>query len=738
MMNIQAFIKSIFIVTGITCLVACQSLVSQQYAINANASYQAVALRTELLLGNWVKDIQDRQPEFSWQVNSEQDKGSQIAYQIQVWRLNPVAKKTLVWDSGKVNTSQAQAVSYKGEALSVETDYQWRVKVWMSDNTGQKQQGIWSQPQKFSTAERFSHQTSVHPLMASPIKAKSIKRLTNGRYLVDFGRSAFGFLELSLTSGSAGVVNIHFAERGTDIGIINKLHRGSSVRYYKVPLPVNAKFDTYRVQPPRDKRNTKANKAIAIPGRFGRIAPFRYVEIETNDIELSNISATQMVVHYPFDPYSSSFESSSEVLNAVWDLSKYSMKATSFAGLYVDGDRERIPYEADAYINQLSHYLVDSEYAMARATHEYLLKHPTWPTEWKQHSIMMAWQDWMYTGDRESLANHYRVLKEDKSFLSLQNELGLLQTFPPTKNRRKPGESRDIVDWPPNERDGYDFKPVNTVVNAFHYLNLQQMADIALVLGKNTDAQMYKQRAEKLHFAFNHNLFNQKTGLYVDGLGSSHSSAHANILPLAVGLVPANKQAKIITFLKSKKMAVSVYFAQYLMEALYQNQQADYALSLLTSTELRSWYNMIRVGSTITLEAWDDQFKPNQDWNHAWGAVPGNIVGRFILGVTPLTAGFEQFVIAPQLGGLQFAKGKVPTIKGAVYVDVEQQSDNKLSITIDIPNNSRAKVVAPILTGKTIKAVLVGGEAIAFDANSGQLGNDLFSPGHYHIEVSYQ
>ena len=29
---------------------------------------------------------------------------------------------------------------------------------------------------------------------------------------------------------------------------------------------------------------------------------------------------------------------------------------------------------------------------------------------------------------------------------------------------------------------------------------------------------------------------------------------------------------------------------------------------------------MIRVGSTITLEAWDNKFKPNQDWNHAWGA----------------------------------------------------------------------------------------------------------------------
>jgi alpha-L-rhamnosidase len=45
-----------------------------------------------------------------------------------------------------------------------------------------------------------------------------------------------------------------------------------------------------------------------------------------------------------------------ELLNRIWELCRYSIKATTFAGVYVDGDRERIPYEADAYLNQLSHY----------------------------------------------------------------------------------------------------------------------------------------------------------------------------------------------------------------------------------------------------------------------------------------------------------------------------------------------------------------------------------------------
>ena len=75
----------------------------------------------------------------------------------------------------------------------------------------------------------------------------------------------------------------------------------------------------------------------------------------------------------------------------------------SFAGIYVDGDRERIPYEADALINQLCHYGVDREYSMARRSHEYLLNRPTWPTEWILQSVLIAWYDYMYTGDSRSL-----------------------------------------------------------------------------------------------------------------------------------------------------------------------------------------------------------------------------------------------------------------------------------------------------------------------------------------------
>ena len=72
-------------------------------------------------------------------------------------------------------------------------------------------------------------------------------------------------------------------------------------------------------------------------------------------------------------------------------MCKYSVLATSFCGIYVDGDREA-PYEAYAHINQFCHYAIDDDYLLARKSHEWLMAHPTWPTEWPQHRLRLFWR----------------------------------------------------------------------------------------------------------------------------------------------------------------------------------------------------------------------------------------------------------------------------------------------------------------------------------------------------------
>jgi hypothetical protein len=143
-------------------------------------------------------------------------------------------------------------------------------------------------------------------------------------------------------------------------------------------------------------------------------------------------------------------------------------------------------------------------------------------------------------------------------------------------------------------------------------------------------------------------------------------------------------------------MACSVYGAQHLLEGLYRNGMADYALELLTATHDRGWAHMIYdVGTTITLEAWDNKYKPNQDWNHAWGAAPANIIPRYLMGVQPLNPGFKRVLIMPQPGNIKSAELKLPTIRGTIHVDFVHKPGNSLIVNVELPANITADVVLP-------------------------------------------
>ncbi|MBV9122194.1 MAG: hypothetical protein JO112_02390 [Planctomycetes bacterium] len=442
-----------------------------------------------------------------------------------------------------------------------------------------------------------------------------------------------------------------------------------------------------------------------MPPQVGPVMPFRYVEVENCPSPLDRETVRQVVAHYPFQDTAATFTCSDPQLNDIWDLCHYTMKATSFCGVFVDGDRERTPYEADAYINQLGYYCCDREYTLARSSHEYLLEHPTWPTEWKQHSILMAWADYLYTGDTTSLAAHYDQLKTEKLLTRAARADGLLQI-----NLQPGPEGRpDLVDWPVGERDGYQMRPVNTVVNAFHYRTLVCMGDLAQALGKQAEAKHFRQQAVKIREVFNEKLFDPQTALYVDGEGSRHSSLHANMFPLAFGLVPPERRQRVAEFVKSRGMACSVYGAQYLLEALFDNGQADHAIALMTAATDRSWRHMIRdLGTTITLEAWDTKYKPNQDWNHAWGAAPANILPRKLMGVEPLEAGFHKVRIRPQPGSLKWARLDLPTIRGPVHVEF-QSSPARFTLSVRLPANTRAEVWVPATPSSGEATVLVDG-----------------------------
>jgi len=265
---------------------------------------------------------------------------------------------------------------------------------------------------------------------------------------------------------------------------------------------------------------------------------------------------------------------------------------------------------------------------------------------------------------------------------------------------------RDIVDWPQVERDGFEMLPVNSVVNAMYYRALRCLARIAESLGRSSDASRFARMAGVVRDAFAASLVDPATGLVVDGEGSTHSSLHANAFALACGLLPAERVPAIVEHIRSRGMACSVYASQMLLESLYAAGENAYALSLLTGTGMRSWAHMIYdVGTTIAMEAWDDSIKPNQDWNHAWGAAPANIVPFGLMGVRPLAPGFAEVMIDPKPGGLSWAEVRVPTVRGTIAVRVSNEPGAPYVVAVEIPANVSATVGVPCRGGASTVVV---------------------------------
>jgi hypothetical protein len=349
----------------------------------------------------------------------------------------------------------------------------------------------------------------------------------------------------------------------------------------------------------------------------------------------------------------------------------------------------------------------------------------------------------MYTGNTELIERYYEPLKY-KSLYELSNEDGLITStkvdaefmgklgFP--DGYKKP--LTDIVDWPganfnrsktKGERDGFVFKDYNTVINSFFYENMKIMAEFAKILGKTQEALDFEYRAAKAKKAVNEQMFDKERGIYVDGIGTDHASLHANMMPLAFGLVPEEHFDSVVNYVKSRGMACSVYGAQFLMDGLYNAGESDYALDLLTDTSDRSWYNMIKIGSTITLEAWDNKYKNNLDWNHAWGAVPANIIPRGLWGIKPKTPGFEVATIKPQMSRLKSSEITVPTVRGQIKAKYTHKGARLQIYEIEIPGNMVAEFSLNDLDGKDL---IHNGEKVPSAFHSIRL-----SPGKHTIQL---
>jgi len=718
--------------------------------------------------------ITSKRPEFGWIVQSEDDSTMQSAYQVMVASDSQKIANDQgnIWNSGKMSSQKSVNVQYEGNPLEYGKYYWWKVKIW--DQQGRESK--YSKPQKFYVDEaeeerdwpeesrwlRQPDSTWVledrHTIRYHDIAPLSVTKNQEDHHFITFEKAAFGTLRLKLdpSQATADSLVIHLGEKKTESKQQVDRKPGGSIVYKRQKLGVTPGKKEYQLKLPRAYSHYPNSQVLA--SHMPEVTSFRFAEIENYKGKLQTDDIRRKTLFYKFDDSQARFSSSNAQLDSIWDLCKHTLKATPFLGIYLDGVRERMPYEADAFIQQVSHYCVDREYAIGRYSWEFLLFNPAWPTEWHLHMPLMAWHDYMQTGNSENLSKYYDDLKA-KTLLPLAREDGLISTRTGKVDEEllnsvhfEGNNFRDIVDWPQGvpaneeaeeasfgskriagETDRFVFSDYNAVVNAFHYRNLVLMERIASVLNKDEEKAFFKNRAEQVKQSFNQAFLDKERGVYTDGIEPDHASLHANMFPVAFGLAPEEYYDNILELIKSKGMACSPYGAYYLLQAIYELGAPDYAISLITNETDRGWLNMLRTGATITTEAWDLKYKNNMTWNHAWGASPAYHIARNIMGIQPLDPTFRKIQIKPQPGNLQHASIKTPTIRGSVKVSFEK-SKQGFNMDFSIPANTIARVILPEPGIKEFK-VMLDGEKIETLRKDGRMVLEDVSSGEHQVTI---
>ncbi|MGH1564805.1 alpha-L-rhamnosidase C-terminal domain-containing protein [Mumia sp. DW29H23] len=402
---------------------------------------------------------------------------------------------------------------------------------------------------------------------------------------------------------------------------------------------------------------------------------------------------------YPYDADGAVFDSSDDALNQVWELSRHTIEATNH-NLYVDSwSRERGAYEADSYLQMMANFFVSSDPTLGNYSLDYLLTQRTWPTEWPIYTILAFHDSYLQTGDTAGIARNYDALVEKLPDEWIEASTGLVRKNAGSNGSSGCGLDCDIVDWPTSERDGYVFRPYNTVINAISHQAYRDMAEIAKTLGKDADAQRFTATADRLREVANARLFDEEKGAYRDGLNADgtpidHYAFHASVFATAFGLANEGRAERTADYIESRGMACSVYCAAFVLESLYEGDRAGAAHAVLTSTGLRSWMNMIAKGAGATAEAWDVSLKSNMTWSHPWAASPAYNVPQGMFGIEPTTPGYATFDVRPQPEAVDWAHVTLPTLKGGIGA-AHHTVDGRADVGVHVPGNTVARVFVP-------------------------------------------
>ena len=222
--------------------------------------------------------------------------------------------------------------------------------------------------------------------------------------------------------------------------------------------------------------------------------------------------------------------------------------------------------------------------------------------EWGSASVLEPWWAYGFYGDRRELERDYPMMQRYVAALESKAEDGIV--------------AYGLGDW-------YDIGPgspgleKNTTLGITATLMLYEdaaaMVRIAKILGHSQDAAKYDALAAKTAVAFNRRFWDAEHGCYDRG------SQTANAMPLALGVVPAQRRAQVLAHIVSDIHSHNDHVTAgevgypYLLRALADGGRDDVILAMMLRRDAPSYGSQLAAGATSLTEAWDANPHSSQD-----------------------------------------------------------------------------------------------------------------------------
>ncbi len=416
---------------------------------------------------------------------------------------------------------------------------------------------------------------------------------------------------------------------------------------------------------------------------------FRFVRIEVvGENAWVEIKAVRAVLLWRDLEYQGDFECNDELLNRIWRTGAYTVHLCMQDFLWDGIKRDRLVWIGDMHPEASVVATVFGGHPIVPASLDLIrdaTKLPGWMNGISSYSIWWVLiQDFWYArnGDME-------YLRRQRSYL-----LGLMDLLRSRvgEDGREALDGMRFLDWPSWGNEA----AIHAGLHALLAMAMDAGARLCDYLGENAAAGQCLETRKRI-------------GRYVPAVGNSKQ---ANALAVLAGLADATEVNRRVLAVDPYSR-LSTFYGYYVLEA--RAAAGDYAGCLAVIRKY--WGAMLDLGATTF---WEDF---NLDWTpgaagidrlvpegmkdihgdfgdhcyrgfrhslcHGWSAGPTAWLSEHVLGIRPVQPGFAEVRVEPNLAGLEWACGAVPTPHGLLRVRHVRTATGGVDSTIDLPHGVR-------------------------------------------------